>query len=74
MLYVIFTVLLSFVYTFAREPFQSLEGVVGYIVLEKGGKVENYLVVEEKDGSVRVVKTEKSPNMFLRKTEDEGKK
>ena len=33
--------------SYAQNAFQSLEGVVGYIVVEKRGKVENYLVIED---------------------------
>jgi hypothetical protein len=54
----------------AQQPFQSLEGAVGYIIIEKNGKVENYVVVEGKDGSVRAVKTDRKPSEFLRKTEE----
>ena len=56
------------------EPFQSLEGTVGYIVIEKQGKVENYIVVEDKDGSVKTIKVDKKPSEFIKKTEEEGKK
>ncbi|WP_448583458.1 hypothetical protein [Thermocrinis sp.] len=59
---------------YAKEPFTDLEGVVGYIVVEVKGKVENYLVVEGKDGGVRMVKVDKNPKQFLRKVEDESQK
>lgn len=55
---------------FAQQPFQNVDGVVGYIVFEKGGKLENYLVVEGKDGSVRAVKVDKNPAQFIRKSEE----
>ncbi|WP_333784757.1 hypothetical protein [Thermocrinis sp.] len=58
----------------AREPFTDLEGVVGYIVVERKGKVENYLVVEGKDGGFRMVKVDKNPKQFLKKVEDESQK
>lgn len=54
----------------AQQPFQSLEGAIGYIVVERGGRVENYLVLESKDGSVRLVKVERNPGQFMRKTEE----
>ncbi len=63
--------LLVFLYASAKEPFSDLEGVVGYMVVEKGGKVENYLVVEEKGGGVKAVKVDKNPKEFLKKAEDE---
>ncbi len=61
----------------AQQPFQSLEGAVGYIVVERGGRVENYVVIEGKDGSVRTVKVDKNPAQFMKKTEEQregGKK
>ncbi len=58
----------------SAEPFQSLEGAVGYIVIEKQGKVENYMVVENKDGSVRAIRVDKKPSEFIKKTEEGGKK
>ncbi|MEN3028039.1 MAG: hypothetical protein ABDH29_02210 [Aquificaceae bacterium] len=63
-------------FAMAQQPFQSLEGVVGYVVVEKGGKVENYLVVEQKEGSVRLIKIDKDPSKALKKVEDKegGKK
>ena len=54
----------------ARDPFKSLEGTVGYIVIERGGRIENYLVVEEKDGSVRTIRVDKNPARFMKKTEE----
>lgn len=57
-------------FALAQEPFKSLEGTVGYIVMERGGKIENYLVVEEKDGSVKTIKVDKSPSRFMKKTEE----
>ncbi|MFN3976444.1 MAG: hypothetical protein ACK4LT_05205 [Aquificaceae bacterium] len=60
--------------SYAQNAFQSLEGVVGYIVVEKGGKVENYLVIEDKGGSVKTVKVDKKPSDFLKKTEEGGRR
>ena len=59
--------------SFAQNPFESKEGVVGYIVIEKGGKIENYLVVQEKDGRVKTVRVSENPSRFLNRTE-EGEK
>ncbi len=71
----ILVAMLAFMSTLsAREPFQGFEGTVGYMVVEKGGKVENYIVVEEKDGSVRLVKVNRNPSEFLKKSEEGGKK
>ncbi|WP_448587256.1 hypothetical protein [Thermocrinis sp.] len=55
---------------YAREPFTDLENVVGYIVVERKGRVENHMVVEGKDGSVRTVKVERNPREFLKKSDD----
>ncbi len=57
----------------AQEPFRSLENTVGYIVIQRGTQTENYIVTEEKDGSVKLVKTVKNPKEFLKKS-DEGVK
>lgn len=60
-----------------QQPFYNLEGVVGYIVFERQGKVENYVVVEDKDGSIRTIKVDKNPAQFIKKTEEQregGKK
>ncbi|MFN4320152.1 MAG: hypothetical protein ACK4FY_06780 [Aquificaceae bacterium] len=59
--------------SYAQNAFQSLEGVVGYIVVEKGGKVENYIVIEDKGGSAKTVKVDKKPSDFLKKTEGGGR-
>ncbi|MEN3034345.1 MAG: hypothetical protein ABDH18_05080 [Aquificaceae bacterium] len=49
-----------------------MEGLVGYIVLEKDGKVENYAVVEGKDGSVKTLKVDSKP--MLKKAEEGGQR
>ncbi|MEZ0360826.1 MAG: hypothetical protein ABWK04_02850 [Hydrogenobacter sp.] len=59
---------------FAQKPFESMEGAVGYIVIEKAGKTENYVVVEEKDGSVKTLKVNQNPSQFMKKSEEGGKK
>jgi len=66
----LFLLLVVFLYSYAKDPFTDLEGVVGYIVVEKRGKVENYIVVEEKGGGVRTIKVNRNPKEFLKKTED----
>jgi hypothetical protein len=67
----LFLILMAvFLYSYAKEPFSDLEGVVGYMVVEKKGKVENYLVVEEKGGGVKTIKVNRNPKEFLKKTED----
>ncbi|QID32494.1 hypothetical protein [Pampinifervens florentissimum] len=69
--------LTCFGFVFAQQPFQNLEGAVGYIVIERQGKVENYIVVEEKDGSVRNIRVDRNPSQFMKKTEEQregGKK
>jgi hypothetical protein len=59
-----------FLYSYAKEPFTDLEGVVGYMVVEKKGKIENYIVVEEKGGGVKTIKVNRNPKEFLKKAED----
>ncbi|MCI4458915.1 MAG: hypothetical protein JHC21_04785 [Thermocrinis sp.] len=66
----LFLLLVVLLYSYAKEPFTDLEGVVGYMVVEKNGKVENYMVVEEKGGSVKTIKVNRNPKEFLKKAED----
>jgi len=70
----LFLLSMVFLYSHAKEPFSDLEGVVGYMVVEKNGKVENYMVVEEKGGGVKTIKVNKNPKEFLKKTEDGAQK
>ncbi len=58
----------------AQEPFRSLENTVGYIIIQRGTQIENYIVTEEKDGSVRLVKTVRNPKEFLRKSDEAVKR
>jgi hypothetical protein len=66
----LFLLSIVFLYSYAKEPFSDLEGVVGYMVVEKNGKVENYMVVEEKGGGIKTIKVNRNPKEFLKKTED----
>lgn len=66
----LFLLLVILLYSYAKEPFTDLEGVVGYMVVEKNGKVENYMVVEEKGGGVKTIKVNRNPKEFLKKAED----
>lgn len=70
--YLIWLLIVSFSY--AQNAFQNLEGIVGYIVIERKGKVESYLVIEDKGGSVKTVKVDKKPSEFLKRVEEGGKK
>jgi hypothetical protein len=70
----LFLLSIIFLYSYAKEPFSDLEGVVGYMVVEKNGKVENYMVVEEKGGGVKTIKVNRNPKEFLKKTEDGAQK
>jgi len=66
----LFLLLMVFLYSHAKNPFSDLEGLVGYMVVEKKGKVENYIVVEDKGGGVKTIKVNRNPREFLKKTED----
>jgi predicted Fe-Mo cluster-binding NifX family protein len=59
---------------FSQKAFESMEGAVGYIILEKRGKTENYVVVEEKDGKVKTIRVDQNPSQFLKKAEEGGKR
>jgi hypothetical protein len=64
----LFLLLVVLLYYYAKEPLTDLEGVVGYMVVEKNGEVENYMVVEEKGGGVKTIKVNRNPKDFLKKT------
>ena len=66
--------LVVFLYSYEKEPLTDLEGVLGYIVVENKGNVENYMVVEEKGGGVKTIKVNRNPKEFLKKTEDDTQK
>jgi hypothetical protein len=70
----LFLLLMVFLYSHAKNPFSDLEGLVGYMVVEKKGKVENYVVVEDKAGGVKTIKVNRNPREFLKKTEDDTQK
>lgn len=67
-------ILLMFVNVTFAQNFADPNAVVGYIVLEKNGKVENYVVFENKDGSVKTQKVDKNPRNYLKKVEEGGQK
>ena len=56
--------------SFSEDPFQNFEDTVGYLVIEKGGRIERYVVIQNKDGSVKTIKVDKNPSQFLRKVEE----
>ncbi len=58
---------LVFSFLWARDPFLDQQDAVGYIVLEKGGKVERYIVVESREGTVKLIKTKYQPEKVLKK-------
>jgi len=74
MMFLFLILMAVFLYSYAKEPFTDLEGVVGYMVVEKRGKVENYVVVEDKGGGVKTIKVNRNPKEFLKKTEDGAQK
>jgi hypothetical protein len=51
----------------ARDPFLNQEDAVGYIILERGGKAERFIVIEGKDGNVKLIKTRYEPEKVLKK-------
>ncbi len=67
---VLFILLSSVCLSLAQDPFNSLEGAVGYMVVEKSGRIENYVVVENKDGSVKAIRVDRNPAQFMKKTDE----
>ncbi len=51
----------------SRDPFLNQEDAVGYIILDRGGKVERFIVLETKEGTVKLIKTKYKPEKVLKK-------
>jgi len=49
----------------AQDPFFSKQDAVGYIVIDKDGTVEKYVVLESSEG-VKLVKTDVEPEEILK--------
>ncbi len=49
------------------DPFINMENAVGYIVIERNGKNENYIVFETGKGEVKLVKIGRNPSKVLEK-------
>lgn len=52
--------------SFGKDPFTNREDAVGYIVVDKDGEVSKYIVIEDKDGEVKLVKTKDEPKEILK--------
>ena len=52
--------------SFGKDPFMSREDAVGYIVVDRDGKVFKYIVLEGKYGKVKLVKTKNEPSEVLK--------
>ena len=50
----------------AKDPFTSKEDAVGYIVLDNEGIQEKYIVIERKEGGVKLIKTQYEPEKILK--------
>ncbi|WP_457601003.1 hypothetical protein [Hydrogenivirga sp.] len=50
----------------AKDPFMNKENAVGYIVIDNHGLPERYIVVESKEGGVKLIRTEYEPEEVLR--------
>ncbi len=53
-------------FSVAKDPFTNIENAVGYVIISKGGEEKKYIVVEGKDGRVKIVETKKNPAKVLR--------
>ncbi|MDQ7038296.1 MAG: hypothetical protein Q9N26_03735 [Aquificota bacterium] len=54
---------------FAKDPFLNQQDAVGYIILEREGRTERFIVVESKEGTVKLIKTRYEPEKVLKKGE-----
>ena len=50
----------------SQDPFLGKENAVGYIVLEKNGKSEKYIVVETANREVKLIRTDYNPGQILK--------
>ena len=50
----------------AKDPFSNKEDAVGYIVIDRGGSSEKFIVVESKGGKVKLIKTGYEPDKVLK--------
>ena len=50
-----------------KDPFTSKEDAVGYIVIDTDDGTQKYIVLEGKDGEVKLIKTGRSPDEVLKK-------
>ncbi|HIC97067.1 MAG TPA: hypothetical protein EYP11_01540 [Aquificaceae bacterium] len=48
------------------DPFLNKEDAVGYIVIEENGKPIRYIVIEGKDGKIKLIKTRHEPEKILK--------
>ena len=55
------------VLAFGKDPFTSKEDAVGYIVIDTDDGTQKYIVLEGKDGEVKLIKTGRSPDEVLKK-------
>ncbi len=67
MRFVVWLLLLIPLWVFGRDPFLNQQDAVGYIILERGGKVERFRVLETKEGTVKLIKTKYEPEKVLKK-------
>ncbi len=51
----------------SADPFTSKEDAVGYIVIKRDGREKRFIVLQSKDGKVRLIKTGRSPENILKK-------
>ncbi len=51
---------------FGKDPFANKEDAVGYIVVDSGGEVRKFIVIESKEGKVKLIKTEYEPDKVLK--------
>ncbi len=63
---IVLLTVISFV-SFSKDPFVNREDAVGYIIVDEGGKTFKYIVLESKDGKVKLMKTKYEPAKVLKK-------
>ena len=63
---VLFLIAVGVLQSSAKDPFLNKENAVGYIVLDNHGIPERYIVLESKEGGVKLIRTEYEPEEVLK--------
>jgi hypothetical protein len=60
------TVAVALAVAFGKDPFSNKEDAVGYIVVDSDSGTKKFIVIEGKDGKVKLIKTQYEPDKVLK--------